>query len=945
MPPAIDTAFESFVQPNHTEQDSHSMPDLQSVSDSSESDGSADEVEMMPELQPIDDDNDSTWTSDEENDDLPPLEPIVGNRRARVEDDHDEDRDRRHPAERTGGARGQPTANANQNQGNDPPFFAGINRPQVARPPDMFDLFRTFMGAAGPPPNGAQPANAGANPNPPRNAPQNRGVPPPTGPLHFTFDFTEDFGPPPLEDTGEDEDDDIEGIAGPPGFFEILLGQARGPGGDVDGQGNFTQFQAFLERLGTMGQAFGFPMEEEKEDPERAKRLVAGLEVVPVGLVRRMEQVGGAPGAHVDDSTGKVEAPGCAICWDTLLDAEGEGFTLKESEQDTGPAATAAPVSAGNAVEAEALTNEQSPILTQHASESDDDPPTPIVNGGPADPVVGSTATTESQNTADKEEPHKIVCLPCAHVFHASCLIPWFSRPRQTTCPTCRFNIDPENLTYTLRPRPQPRPPQTAPGGPTAVPAGGAPATANVPGSAPGNAAANAPRVVPFPFPFIHADGAIPPNGNAPQAQQAPPANPPNVNAGGNNLPPGGFVFEGLPAFAQMFGGAGGDAPGPQFMPTPPPNNVPGQFQPAGAPPGNAPPNVNAAGNNPPPPGGFRGIPAFAQMFGGNGGPPLQFIPIPTAGRGQAFAAGFVGPAFQIPVRPPRAPQAPPLQPTPTQVTESLLREATARRSQQQPPQAPQQPPHTPQQSQPQPQQPPHAPAGNPGQGPQLGNGVERITVDFRLFANSPFEGTEVRRQTHVFANQIFGAEGGGDPPAPAAGGGGPQLPPDFNFAAPPRMAPNTPGPRPAPVNMPFPGMFTPQPQRRSQPRERKQWTLPPAPGPTLRSRVEQREREAGLRCSDISCGIGPSDEDPFPKVSDASMKQLSIRPLPRSSSLSTSVCSHTFHPACLVSAERVAGWGGEDKEGEQVEVACPTCRTIGCVSKEEWAEGVHGLA
>jgi hypothetical protein len=74
-------------------------------------------------------------------------------------------------------------------------------------------------------------------------------------------------------------------------------------------------------------------------------------------------------------------------------------------------------------------------------------------------------------------------------------------------------------------------------------------------------------------------------------------------------------------------------------------------------------------------------------------------------------------------------------------------------------------------------------------------------------------------------------------------------------------------------------------------------------------------------------------------------MKQLSIRPLPNSLVMSTSVCSHTFHPACLVSAERVAGWGGEDKMEEQVEVSCPNCRAVGCVSREEWEEGVRGLA
>ncbi|KZS98966.1 hypothetical protein SISNIDRAFT_447803 [Sistotremastrum niveocremeum HHB9708] len=36
--------------------------------------------------------------------------------------------------------------------------------------------------------------------------------------------------------------------------------------------------------------------------------------------------------------------------------------------------------------------------------------------------------------------------LPCAHLFHTGCLKPWFSM--KTTCPTCRFDIDPNSLTF-----------------------------------------------------------------------------------------------------------------------------------------------------------------------------------------------------------------------------------------------------------------------------------------------------------------------------------------------------------------------------------------------------------------------------------------------------------------------------------------------------------------
>lgn len=39
----------------------------------------------------------------------------------------------------------------------------------------------------------------------------------------------------------------------------------------------------------------------------------------------------------------------------------------------------------------------------------------------------------------------EVVALPCVHIFHSECLSPWFAR--QTTCPMCRFDVDPESLT------------------------------------------------------------------------------------------------------------------------------------------------------------------------------------------------------------------------------------------------------------------------------------------------------------------------------------------------------------------------------------------------------------------------------------------------------------------------------------------------------------------
>ncbi|EMD40226.1 hypothetical protein CERSUDRAFT_45545 [Gelatoporia subvermispora B] len=136
-------------------------------------------------------------------------------------------------------------------------------------------------------------------------------------------------------------------------------------------------------------------------------------------------------------------------------------------------------------------------------------------------------------------------------------------------------------------------------------------------------------------------------------------------------------------------------------------------------------------------------------------------------------------------------------------------------------------------------------------------------------------------------------------------------------------------------------------PSQPSSRRDKRRWSLPAAPGPTLRQRIERREREIGLRCSDVSCGLGPSDEDPVPVVDVSSLRQISIRPL-KDHGEGDRVCEHTFHPSCLVSAERVAGWGQEDKKDdrdEEVEVSCPVCRAVGSISREDWEEGACALA
>lgn len=43
--------------------------------------------------------------------------------------------------------------------------------------------------------------------------------------------------------------------------------------------------------------------------------------------------------------------------------------------------------------------------------------------------------------------PPTILAFPCPgmHLYHSNCLTPWLSR--KTTCPSCRFDIDPHSLT------------------------------------------------------------------------------------------------------------------------------------------------------------------------------------------------------------------------------------------------------------------------------------------------------------------------------------------------------------------------------------------------------------------------------------------------------------------------------------------------------------------
>lgn len=806
------------------------MPELRSVTDSSDSSDAGiatfNPVPPHQDAQPIGDDRDNVRTDDE--DDPPPLEPITGTRRARVDDDGDDARDRRHPSERVGSV---PPAGDSAPQNTNPQ--------QLPRPPGIFGALFGLGPPGGNFPGGevplehAQTGEDAADPSPtgnnaiPGRAP--RGVPILTAGFTFTIPL---FGPPPGDRPG------------PAGGGQ---GGPQVPGFGMDAATReefFASFAAFFQEFQAL--------EEAREDPERAKKLVAGLEVVPLGLVKRLERVGGAPGAHVGESSAEGSPSGCAICWDALLDGESDNFS---GLQFSGGEAAQSSSSGTDTVEGQNEMHTENDVMDVDA---------------PSVPTSHSEAGT-SASTPPFSEAVKIISLPCAHVFHASCLLPWFTRAKQATCPTCRFNIDPENLTYTPPPRrvfnraPPAQPdnavPNPAPAGPQAAP--------EVPLEAP-------------PTGTRAADAAAAPEDPTRATADAPHAPPPPTGQAG--VPPAGsgfnpFAIPGIPLFSfpafqiplrqTAAQGPGGDNQGTSFLPTAPHSRTV--------------PLPSSTNEYLFAPTGIDVLTIGLEMF--IGGPP----PEERDGGARDNAEGVDG----------------------TDI-------------------------------------------GGAGTGAAGGNGApnpDRLAQDLHSF----LEGL-LRRN---IVPEVINAQGPAPAPAaPPADGAQPQQQvPMPETAGSQPVPPPAGGPQPVPLPaggprgvpvFPFhPMMF--RPTRPMPPRrERKTWSLPPAPGPSLRQCVEQREREKGLRCSDTSCGVGPCDEDPYPEPSASLTKQVSIHPLPgagnHESEGHASVCAHEFHPACLVSAERVAGWGGENKGQPLVEVSCPVCRAIGCVTNEEWESGVSAL-
>lgn len=71
----------------------------------------------------------------------------------------------------------------------------------------------------------------------------------------------------------------------------------------------------------------------EKENPERASKLLSGLEEVPIGLIKRMDRLCNIFPSHQDVSNGGDA--NCAVCWESLLSINANEVSSSLTEGNT----------------------------------------------------------------------------------------------------------------------------------------------------------------------------------------------------------------------------------------------------------------------------------------------------------------------------------------------------------------------------------------------------------------------------------------------------------------------------------------------------------------------------------------------------------------------------------------------------------------------------------
>ncbi|KAI5822152.1 hypothetical protein K523DRAFT_422186 [Schizophyllum commune Tattone D] len=421
------TTNDAHVEPSNTHTPADSANDTTDVPMADDND-----LDGMPGLEPVDD--------------LPPTR-----RRGRVLEDGDQDRDRRHPATRA--AERDSRAGTPAGESSDAPANTSTTTPSTDAPPPptaphdhahhqppaddpilnnplsalisrtMRDFVRQTQAAdrahaphppvptladilrrdiAGVTGQGPPTVNHnffaglfGVDPIPPANESTNN-VPPPPNPQNPAPHTNANPHPPPTNNPSPINTNNQP----PPATPQPPTNPLAALFGALNGGNNPFPNLPGLTFAPNFDLASLYPPPE-RDDPAKAKQIIDALEEVPVGLVQRLERV-------------SPEGNGCAICWEGLL--EGGGVNWGQGQgggEDKGGAAGGEGGQGGEAEGAPAPT---------------------------AESTANVTTTSPSQTTPT---PPRIVALPCSHVFHADCLVPWFSRPRQTTCPTCRFDVDP----------------------------------------------------------------------------------------------------------------------------------------------------------------------------------------------------------------------------------------------------------------------------------------------------------------------------------------------------------------------------------------------------------------------------------------------------------------------------------------------------------------------